>query len=465
VDRPGSSSSPLRVAVVGSGPAGFYAAAHLLGAAGLTVELDMFDRLPTPWGLVRAGVAPDHPKIKSVSRVFEKTASRPGFRFFGNVEVGRDVTHEELLAHHHAVLYASGSPNDQRLGIPGEDLLGSHAATDFVAWYNGHPDYCDLTFDLSCRCAVVVGNGNVALDVARMLALTREELEATDTADDALEALAISGIEEIVVLGRRGPAQAAYTSPELRELDDLAGADVVVDPADAVLDPVSRALVDAPGADPGVKRNVEIVAGYAAQAPRGRGRVIRLRFLASPVEILGHDRVEGVRIVRNELAPDASGVLRAVATDRCETIEAGLVFRSVGYRGAPLPGLPFDERRGVISNTDGRVIDPQTGEPVRGVYVAGWIKRGPTGVIGTNKKCAQDTVDLLLEDLEAGVLDRNVEGGAALDRLVAERQPNAVDYAGWEAIDRHERAAGEPLGRPRVKVTRREELIRIARAG
>ena len=461
---PGTPENPLRVAIVGSGPAGFYAAEKLLKAPELTVEVEMFERLPTPWGLVRAGVAPDHPNIKAVTRVYEKTAGLAGFRFHGNVEIGVNLTHEELASHNHAVLYAIGSPNDRRLGIPGEDLPGSHAATEFVAWYNGHPDYCDYEFDLSGIRAVVIGNGNVALDVARMLALTNEELACTDVADHALEALAASAIEEIVVLGRRGPAQAAFTNPELRELGELTAADVIVDPSEVELDEHSRAFLESDAADITARRNVEIITGYAQHEPEGKPKRLLLRFLASPVEIVGSDRVEGVRIVRNELVPTDNGGVAARATDATETIDADIVLRSIGYRGSPVPGLPFDERRATIHNDGGRVTSPDTGEPMPGVYTAGWIKRGPSGVIGTNKKCATETVALLLEDLAAGRLPDPPNDAAAFDALLAARV-DRVDYQGWEAIDAHERALGEPQGRPRVKLTRVEELLRAARQG
>jgi ferredoxin--NADP+ reductase len=449
----------VRIAIVGSGPAGFYAAERLLKADGIDAEVEMFDRLPTPWGLVRAGVAPDHPNIKAVSRVYEKTASLSGFRFHGNIEIGTDLSHEELAAHHHAVLYAIGSPTDRRLGIPGEELSGSHAATEFVAWYNGHPDYAEHHFDLSVERAVVIGNGNVALDVARMLALSMDELARTDIADHALEALAASQIEEIIVLGRRGPAQVAFTNPELRELGELELADVIVDPADAELDPHSRAFIESGAADITARRNVEIIAGYAARPREGKPRRLELRFLTSPVEIRGEERVEAVHVVRNELDEN----MRARPTDRTEVIEAGLVLRSIGYQGVPLEGVPFDPARATISNAGGRVCDPETREPVPGVYAAGWIKRGPSGVIGTNKKCAQETVTLLLEDLAAGRLPEPSGDAQSLDRLIAERGLERVDYAGWLSIDAHERALGEPQGRPRVKLTRTEELLRAAR--
>jgi ferredoxin--NADP+ reductase len=452
-----SPETPLRVAIVGSGPAGFYAAGQLLADPRVAVEVDMFDRLATPWGLVRAGVAPDHPKIKSVTRVYEKTARKQGFRFHGNVEIGADVTHAELAAAFHAVLYAVGAPTDRRLGIPGEDLPGSHAATEFVAWYNGHPDYADRAFDLACTRAVVIGNGNVALDVARMLALTPEELAPTDTADHAIEALAQSRIEEIVVVGRRGPAQAAFTNPELRELADLAGADIIVDPAEAELDEHSRAFLET--ADGTAKRNVELIRGYAERAPAGKPRRIVLRFLASPVELLGEERVEGVRLVRNEIVPGPDGRLSAQPTGATELVEAGLVLRSIGYRGSPIPGVPFDERRATIHNDGGRVTRVGTTEPVPGVYTAGWIKRGPSGVIGTNKKCAQETVDRLLEDLAAGRLPEPSVDAATLAATLEERGIEVVDYAGWEAIDAFERGRGEPAGRPRIKLVQRAEHL------
>ena len=440
-----SDPANLRVAVVGSGPAGFYAAAALL-ASDLDVEVDMIERLPTPWGLVRLGVAPDHPNIKAVSRAFEKTALQPGFRFFGNVEVGRDVTHEELAERYDAVVYSVGAQADRQLGIPGEDLPGSWAATEFVAWYNGHPDFQHLEFDFSHERAVVIGNGNVALDVARMLALTPEELAPTDTTDAAIAAINGSGIREILVVGRRGPVQAAWTPVEVGELGELAGADVIVDPADLELDPASLAELEA--APPTVKRNVQHLREYAGRKPDGKPRAIRLRFLSSPVGILGESKVEAIELVRNELVDG-----RAVATDERETIPCGIVFRSVGYRGVGLPGVPFDERSGTIPNDGGRV------EP--GLYAAGWIKRGPSGVIGTNKKDATETVALLLDDARAGKLGRETD--ETLEELLAERGAEAVLYAGWEAIDRAERSAGEPHGRPRIKLCSWDALLEAAR--
>src|SRR3954468_8937097 len=459
----GTNEHPLRVAIVGSGPAGFYAAGHLLKAKShpdLVVQVDMFDRLPTPWGLVRAGVAPDDPNIKAVSRVYEKTAEHPEFRFYGKVELGRDLSHDDMTSRYHAVVYAVGAQTDRRMGIPGEDLPGSWAATEFVAWYNGHPDYRDLEFDLSAERAIVVGNGNVATDVARMLALTRDELATTDVADHALEVMAESNVKEIVVLGRRGPAQAAFTNPELLELGEMTDADVFVDPGDADLDPLSRAFIESEAAHATAKKNVDILSGYAGREPLGKRRRIVLRFLVSPVEILGTDRVEGIRIVHNELVESDDGSLRARPTDIAEELDCGLVFRSIGYQGTRIDGVPFDERSCTIPNERGR-IEGRFGE-----YAVGWIKRGPTGIIGTNKRDAQETVDALLEDLEQGRLHEPVSPERTdFEELLRERKPDLVTYAGWEAIDRAEREAGEPHGRPRVKYTTFEELLEAASEG
>jgi ferredoxin/flavodoxin---NADP+ reductase len=446
----------LRVAVVGSGPAGFYAAGPLLQRG---ARVDLIERLPTPWGLVRFGVAPDHPEIKAVSRVFEKTAKEPGFRFFGNVDVGKTVSPEDLAGLYDAVVYTVGAQTDRRLEIPGEDLPGSWPATVFVAWYNGHPDFQDLRFDLSGERAVVVGNGNVAVDVARMLSLTAEELAPTDTTDAATEAIVGSGLREIVMLGRRGPAQAAFTNPELKELGELAGADVVVDPSDLVLDAASAAaLADARST---ARRNIDLLREYAVREPEGKPRRLVLRFLVSPVAIVGDGKVEAVEVVRNALVADETGELRAVATGERETIPAGIVLRSVGYRGVALPGVPFDEARGVIPNVDGRVVGSD-GEPIEGLYCAGWIKRGPSGVIGTNKKDAAETVERLLDDFAAGLLS---PGEGDLQTVLEERGLPFVDYAGWQAIDTHEQGLGAPHGRPRVKLVDWEELLGRARGG
>ena len=437
--------------MVGSGPAAFYTAAPLLARGAM---VDMIERLPTPWGLVRLGVAPDHPEIKAVSRVFEKTAKEPGFRFFGNVDIGHQISPAELHSLYDAVVYAVGAQTDRRMDIPGEDLPGSWPATVFVAWYNGHPDFQQMSFDLSGERAVVVGNGNVAVDVARML--VADARRASPDRHDAVPRWMQSSApasKEIVMLGRRGPVQAAFTNPELKELGELAGADVIVDPADLVLDPASEAAL-AEDRSP-ARRNFDLLREYAAREPEGKPRKLFLRFLVSPVAILGDGKVEAVEVVRNTLVADERGQLRAVATGEREIIPCGIVLRSVGYRGVALPGVPFDESRGTIPNDQGRILDAD-GAPVPGLYCAGWIKRGPSGVIGTNKKDAVETVDRLLEDADAGLLPR---GEGNLEDLLMERGQPFVEYSGWEAIDEHERGLGAPHGRPRVKLATWDELL------
>jgi len=445
----------LRVAVVGSGPAGFYTADALLKSEDPQVAVDLIDRLPTPWGLVRLGVAPDHENIKAVSRAFEKTAARPGFRFFGNVEIGSTVSHEELLAIYDAVVYTVGAQTDRRLGIPGEDLPGSWPATAFVAWYNGHPDFQGLSFDLDCERVVVIGNGNVAIDCARMLALTAAELAPTDTIDEAADAIAASPLREILMLGRRGPVQAAFTPPELKELGELQDAEPVVDGHDLDLDTASKQELELDRDR--ARRNFELLQEYAAREPVGKARRIVLRFLVSPVAIIGDERVEAIEIVHNELVVEGGRIV-ARPTGELETIPCGLVLRSVGYQGVPLPGIPFDERRCVIPNTGGRVDGAER------TYVAGWIKRGPSGVIGTNKKDATETVELLLADARDGTLGR-VDSTQSLDALLDAKHAPYVEYAGWQAIDAAERAAGEARGRPRVKLTSWEQLLQHCRTG
>ena len=407
----------------------------------------MLERLPTPWGLVRLGVAPDHPKLKSVSRAFERIAEKPGFRFFGNVEVGRDLSHADLLQLYDAVIYAFGAQTDKRLGIPGEELPGSWSATEFVAWYNGHPDYQELPFGLNVDRAVVIGNGNVALDVARMLALTPDELAPTDTTDPAIEAIGAATVREIVIVGRRGPAQASWTTQELKEMGELAGADVQVDAAD---------LEGAAADDTPTQRNLEVLREFCAREPSGKPCIVRFVFFRSPVAIHGESKVESIELVRNELQ-ERDGRFVAVASDEHETLECGLVFRSVGYRGVGLPDVPFDEARGTIQNDGGRVTGAER------TYCAGWIKRGPTGIIGTNKKDAADTVARLLEDVEAGRVSHNPAATEdSVVTLLADRGVHAIIYSGWSSIDELERAAGEKLGRPRVKLRTWDELLEAA---
>lgn len=452
----------LKVAIVGSGPAACYAAMELTGKP--RVEVDMFDRLPTPYGLVRAGVAPDHPGTKGVTDQFRAVVAKKTVRCHFNVEVGTHISHSELLDHHHAVIYAVGAAGDRKLEIPGEELPGSHAATEFVAWYNGHPGYADRTFDLSGERAVIVGNGNVALDVARILVTDPDQLAKTDLAEHALEALRNSKIREVVILGRRGPAQAAYTNPELLALGQMANVDVVVDPIEAELDEASQAFVDSDAAEPSVLLKVKQAQEFASRTADPSRKRIVLRFLASPVEILGDDAVAQVRIVKNELVATPTGQLSARPTETEETIDTSLVLRSVGYRGTPMADLPFDDARGVIPNENGRVIDTDTGTPIPGVYVAGWIKRGPTGVIGTNKYCSAETVSMIFDDFAGGRLATPTEDADKLQVLLADRSPDQVDYQGWQRIDKAERASGAAAGRPRTKLISIESMLAAARS-
>ncbi len=450
------------MAIVGAGPAGAFAAACLLRAHP-EVEIDMLDRLPTPWGLLRGGVAPDHQEIKRLADAFDRDTLGRGCRFLGNVEVGVDVSHAELMRHYTAVVYATGAQTDKSLGIPGEDLPGSWAATEFVAWYNGHPDYRDLEFDLSATRAVVIGNGNVAADVTRLLVTDPDELARTDVADHALEALRESKVEEVVVLGRRGPAQAAFTSAELRELGRLAGVDLRVAPEDAEPDPVSREWLAEEGTFT-ARKNVELLQEFAKAAPQPDApRRIELRFLLSPVAIQGSDRVEAVEVRRNRIVRDEHRALRAEPLDEPpETIACGLVLRSVGYRAVPLPDVPFDERYFVLPNERGRVLE-RDGAPLPGVYAVGWIKRGPTGILGTNKRDAQETVDCLVQDLRAGALPTPpAPAREQLDALLQSRTQALVTAAAWRAIDAHELERGGETGRPRVKLSSREELLEAA---
>ncbi len=451
-----SPATSLSVAVIGTGPSGFYAAEHLLKTHP-GVQIDLFDRLPTPYGLVRGGVAPDHQKIKSVTRVYEKIAAHPAVRFFGHVALGADLSREDLLFHYHAVIYAVGAPNDRSLGIPGESLPGSHPATSFVGWYNGHPDYRDQRFDLSQTSAVVVGMGNVAVDVVRVLARTPDELRATDIAGHALEALSESRVRDIYMIGRRGPVQGAFTNPELKELGELAAADIDVRTADLELDPGSQAVLETHD-DKTAEKNLQTLRHFAAKTPAGKGKIIHLRFLRSPVELTGTARVEQVVLGHNRLVGSGAD-LKSVATGTTETLAAGLVFRSVGYLGAALPGVAFDARRGVIPNRAGRVLQA-SGEPAAGEYVVGWIKRGPSGVIGTNKPDAVESTEALLADFAAGSLPAPaVTDRAAIPALLARRGVRAISWQDWLTLDGLEKSRGEAIGRPRLKFTRIDEML------
>ena len=458
----GSTSQPLRVAIIGAGPAGFYVAEHLFKQKNLVIEVDMYDRLPTPFGLVRAGVAPDHQKIKSVVKIFDRAASNPGFRFFGFVELGKDVTVEDLRNHYHQIVYTTGAQTDRNLNIPGIDLRGSHAATSFVAWYNGHPDFRDREFDLSQDCAAVIGIGNVAVDVARILCRTTDELAKTDIADYALDALAKSNIREVHMLGRRGPAQGKFSPLELKELGELQDADTCVFPEEAKLDDLSASTLS--NASRGTVRNVEIIEQFSMRNQSDKSKKLFIRFLVSPIELMGdaNGRVRSMRLGHNELYATEAGTLRPQLTDRVEDLPVGLVFRSIGYRGVPLPGVPFDNSWGVILNEKGRVIDPETKKPKLGEYTAGWIKRGPTGVIGTNKPDAVETVKNMLDDLNSdSVLRPSAPGSGDVERLIKERQPQYFSYEDWRRVDTSEIARGQALGRPRLKYTRIDDMIML----
>lgn len=482
-DAPGrdrGTTAGRRVAVVGAGPAGFYAAEAVLrdggsgggrtseagGAddakdAGRVAAVDIFDRLPAPYGLVRGGVAPDHQHMKSVARAYAKLLERRDVRYFGNVSLGVDVHAADLRRLYDQIVYAFGAQTGRRLDVPGEELLGSHDATGFVGWYNGDPGRRNATYGLDCERVVVVGNGNVALDVARILVLAPERLAATDIADHALEALRRSRVREVVLLGRRGPAQASFTNPELREFGRLGGVSARADPAELELDAASAAAVEA---DRMKGRNMATLRGYAGPGSGGR-RAVLFRFFSSPVEIVGRSgRVVGVRVERNRLALSDDGSLRAVGTGAFETIPCGLVLRSVGYRGTPVPGVPFDEARGTVPNDRGRVLGAD-GAPAPGEYVVGWAKRGPTGVIGTNKADAKATAARMAEDRAAGVgtgaeAGRGVPGG--VEKLLRRRGVRWVDKQGWARLDAHETARGQAQGRPRVKVCSVAKMLELA---
>ena len=450
---------PYHVAIVGSGPSGYFAAASLLKFADASdeadVRVDMLEMLPTPWGLVRSGVAPDHPKIKSISAQFEKTALDPRFRFFGNIVVGDHVQAAELAERYDAVVYAVGAQSDRSLGIPGEDLPGSVPAVDFVGWYNAHPHFEEMAPDLSTGRAVVVGNGNVALDVARILVTDPDVLGATDIADHALQILHDRGVEEVLIIGRRGPLQAPFTTLELRELGALEGlgdVDVIIDPADFA--DISDEDLEAAGKT--VKNNIKVLRGYGERTPKGAKRRIVFRFRTSPIEIKGTDKVESIVLGRNELVEEDGRVVARDTGER-EEVPAQLVVRAVGYRGVKLDGLPFHERNGTIPHTKGRI------DGSRNEYVVGWIKRGPTGVIGSNKSDSQETVDTLVADLSsASVSDFGSDHAEQLAEWLVERQPKVITDDHWKLIDEHERTSGEPHGRPRVKLTSVADLLRIA---
>ncbi len=441
----------LRIAIVGAGPAAFYAAEELVKKR--QIKVDMYDRLPTPYGLVRAGVAPDHAKTKGVESTFAAVEKKANFTYHLNVEVGTHITGDELRERYGAVLYAVGAPHDRRLGIDGEDLPGSIAATDFVAWYNGHPDYSEHTFDLSAERAVIVGNGNVALDVARILVSDPDELARTDIADHALAALRESAVREVVVMGRRGIEHGAFTNSEFLSLRDLTGVDIVM-PDELVLSDEAAAAEADGSLDSVIATKIRLAREFAEQATGGADRRIVFEFLTSPTAIIGSDGVEKIAFVRNRYVADG----RIEPTDVAGEIEAGMVVRSVGYRGRPVPGLPFDDDRAVVPNSDSRVLEAPDGAVIPGLYVAGWIKRGPSGGIGRNRHCGEEAAKSIIADFAAGALASPTVDAADVPDLVASRGASRVDLAGWKAIDAVERAAGKESGRRRVKLVSVSDL-------
>jgi ferredoxin--NADP+ reductase len=464
---------PLSVAVVGAGPAGVYAIEHLLEQRTREVQIDLYDRLPTPWGLVRSGVAPDHPeKRRVIDRLFAHVLDSPRVRFFGNVDVGVDIGHVALGSGYDAVLFATGATDDTRLNIPGEGLAGCLSARTFIEFYNGHPDHHEIDLDLATERAVVIGNGNVALDVARILLSPLEQLVRTDIADGALAALRVSQLNEVVVMGRRGPMQAAFANAELEELEQLSGVDVLVDALDIPDSDEVRCIPD-----PALRRKMQTLRRLSEGTSMPGNKRVILRFQESPVRIQGDGRVMQIQVARNHLVPDRSctpnpghssaaalGVrdgMRAVPTGETYLLDAGLVFRATGYRASPLPGLPFDDEAGLIRNERGRVTDVD-GSCVEGVYVTGWAKRGCRGIIGSNRKCAGETVGLVLDDAVEDRLPGPVSTRDAVIEQIQRRVP-VVSRAGWLAIDHAERTAGREQGRPRVRVSDRRVLLELAR--
>jgi ferredoxin/flavodoxin---NADP+ reductase len=444
---------PLRVAVIGAGPSGFYVAESLLKQDQYPVSIDLIDRLPTPYGLVRYGVAPDHQKIKSITMQYEKIAKDARVRFLGNVELGKDLTLEELKAHYDGIFYTVGASSDRSLGIPGENLVGSHSATEFVAWYNGHPDASDYQFNLDVSKVAVVGAGNVAIDVTRILAKNHDELFPSDIANHALEALKDSKVTDVYMLARRGVVQAKFTTKELRELGELLEADVLVKAEEVELDPTSEIALQT--SDNVVKKNVEILLEFSKKPLEGKPRRVHLRFLVSPVEILGTDKVEGLRLEKNRIDEKQN----AVGTGEFETLEVGMVLRSVGYKGVPLAGVPFDTRKGVIPNDNGRVISE---DPTRaGEYVAGWIKRGPSGVVGSNKVCAKDTVELFLQDVpQLAKASDTAAQPSQITALLEGKNVQYVTFDHWQHLDKIEVEEGKKVGRPRVKLVKVDQMLK-----
>ena len=452
--------SAKRVAIVGSGPAAFYSAMELLRHDDPMVSVDMLERLPTPYGLVRGGVAPDHEKIKSVTKIFERAAGHPRFRFFGNVEFGKDIQRLELLEHYHAVIYAFGSRTDRHLNIIGETLPGSHAATEFVGWYNGHPDYRHHQFDLTSKRVAIIGMGNVAIDCARILCQDPENLAKTDIAQHALEDLRQSEVEEVFLIGRRGPVQAAFTPAEVRELLHLPKVDAVMRASDLELDDHSKEELSK--ASRNTKLNMEILQQIHDQGDRGNPRKLHLCFLISPTKIEGSEKVEGLELVHNEIVKEG-GVLRAKATDEVMHLNVDMVFRSIGYMGEAIPGLPFDDRRGTLPNDQGQLLDGVDGKLLNQEYTAGWIKRGPSGVIGTNKQDATETVSRLKKNWQTSPTPQPKLVQHDLLDLLKKKKIEFVSFEDWKKLDKYEIEQGQQNGKSRHKICEVQEMLDLIR--
>ncbi len=449
----GTDQRPLRVAIVGSGPSGFYAAQPLLKSE-TNVIVDMYDRLPAPYGLVRYGVAPDHGKIKNVTNVYKKIAEQPGFSFLGNVNIGKDISVGELRKFYDAIIFTCGAETDRKLGVPGEDLSGSYTATEFVAWYNGHPDYCDRQFDLSGEVAVIIGVGNVAMDVCRILCKTVDELKTTDIAQHALDVLVKSSIKEIHMIGRRGPAQAKFTPVEIREFGELTDCDPVVEPQDLEISEASQAELDDPK-NAANKKNFEILKAYSTRESSGKPKKFFIHFLESPAELAGEGKLQRLVLEKNELTGEA-GKQKAKGTGVKSEMNCDILFRSVGYRGTPIEGVPFHDAWGIFPNKEGRITEND--QVVPGMYTAGWIKRGPSGVVGTNKPDSEETVARLLEDMNQLTPCEQPDTTAVLD-LLDQKGVRVVSFQDWQKIDASEVERGQKIGKPREKYVSVEEML------
>ncbi|MGI9534784.1 MAG: FAD-dependent oxidoreductase [Thermodesulfobacteriota bacterium] len=454
-----NNSNIYRIAIIGSGPAGFFAADHLFKNSDLNIEIDMYDKLPTPFGLVRTGVAPDHQKIKTVTKVYDKIAANPKFRFFGLIEFGKHITLDDLKMHYHQVLFATGAQTDRRMNIPGEDLKRSHTATEFVAWYNGHPEFTNHEFDLSVEKVAIIGIGNVAVDVARILCRSEDELSNTDITDYAFEKLKSSNVKEVYMIGRRGPAQAAFTNPEIKELGNLEIADAVTLKEEVELDELTSSYLTN-NQDRSAETKIQRLKEYSNNT-KTKNKCLTIRFLLSPVELLSDDNgnVKALKLVKNRLFKSDDGSLRPKASDEYEILNVDMVFRSIGYYGIPLPGIPFNENWGVIPNENGRITDIEENNTLTGLYVTGWIKRGPSGVIGTNKTDSAETVSLMVEDIQNNnTFHPDSPSAEKIESLIKERNPEYIDYEDWLKIDKEETERGEKEGKPRVKFTKVEDI-------